>query len=285
MRDSDHHMQCSTAWTVAYSIVNIKFANNEAPQVGSIVAAWQSESDVWPGPDCSEKASKGPKIRWNIFVTLHESHISSLAALGRALSYMTQVIIYNLREKVKLQIISSAECLLTSCIISVWTLGPLVIKPLHWQTHRDKQERKERNADRESSHQWTFSFKRELADSITGTQFKKTQQTTTKKQKERPTWSSNTSFLYSWHYLAAAQRSFSSDTCIRNKCTPQLFLENLLVCSVKSNNGINAQLSVLPNIKTTLVGFQKGDFFKGKQEAEVEKKAANTGPGAKYFAK
>lgn len=39
MRDSDHHMQCSTAWTVAYSIVNIKFTNNEAPQVGSIVAA------------------------------------------------------------------------------------------------------------------------------------------------------------------------------------------------------------------------------------------------------
>lgn len=173
MRDSDHHMQCSTAWTVAYSIVNIKFTNSEAPQVGSIVAAWQSKSDVWPGPDCSAKASKGPKIRWNIFVTLHESHISSLAALGRALSYMTQVIIYNLREKVKLQIISSAECLLTSCIISVWTLGPLVIKSSYWQAHRDKQERKERNADRESSHQWTFSFKRELADSITGTPFKK----------------------------------------------------------------------------------------------------------------
>lgn len=210
MRDSDHHMQCSTAWTVAYSIVNIKFTNNEAPQVGSIVAAWQSESDVWPGPDCSAKASKGPKIRWNIFVTLHESHISSLAALGRALSYMTQVIIYNLREKVKLQIISSAECLLTSCIISVWTLGPLVIKSLHWQAHRDKQERKERNADRESSHQWTFSFKRELADSITGTQFKEKQQTTTKNRKERPTWSSNTSFLYSWQHLAAAQRSFST---------------------------------------------------------------------------
>lgn len=66
---------------------------------------------------------------------------------------------------------------------------------------------------------------------------------------------------------------------------PPLFFENLLVCSVKSNNGINAQLSVLPNIKTALVGFQKGDFFKGKQEAEVEKKAANTGPGAKDFAK
>lgn len=195
MRDGDHHMQCSTAWTVAYSskaifvivIVNIKFTNNEAPQVGSIVAAWQSESDVWPEPDCSEKASKGPKIQWNIFVTLHESHISSLAALGCALSYMTQVIIYNLREKVKLQIISSVECLLTSCIISVWTLGPLVIKSLHWQAHRDKQERKERNADRESSHQWTFSFKRELADSITGTQFKKNKTTNNNQKTERET--------------------------------------------------------------------------------------------------
>lgn len=155
-RDSDHRMQCSTAWTVAYSskaifvivIVNIKFTNNEAPQVGSIVAPWQSESDVRPGPGCSVKASKGPKIWRNIFVTLQESHVSSLAALGLALSYMTQVIIYNLCEKVKLQIISSVECLLTSCIISVWTLGPLVIKSLHWQAHRDKQERKERNADR-----------------------------------------------------------------------------------------------------------------------------------------
>lgn len=50
------------------------------------------------------------------FVTLQRNRISSLAVLQVVLFHKTRVIIYDLCEEVKLQIISLAQRLLISCV-------------------------------------------------------------------------------------------------------------------------------------------------------------------------
>lgn len=70
------------------------------------------------------KKKKDPTILWSIFGTLQWGFISSLAALRVRLFHMTSVIICELCKKVKLHVISSAQCLLIRCVIRVWTPSP-----------------------------------------------------------------------------------------------------------------------------------------------------------------